>query len=325
MFYSKSVSEYMIYSVMLYISAITGYASAAEGISPLQPGATTGNAAGVLPPPGLYLMMDTDYEGGKLKNGQGKTARTPAGQSIKASNVSSVMALVWVPGWEMLGARYAVAVAQPYKWARTRISGADSSSIVSSSGMVNTAITPAILSWNLGGGYYLGSGLTLYTGNGKFRYTYDASTGRNVKASTSIGNDYWTVEPNLALTYLADDWNITFNNILDINTTNKTTDYRSGITYYLDVTVAKNINNFTVGLIGNYTKQITDDKLGGKTVSAISGFYGEGNRMEHVLVGPLLAYDFGSFSVNARILLSLRAKNDADVSFFHLGFSMPIK
>ncbi|QTF09036.1 hypothetical protein HC231_14810 [Brenneria izadpanahii] len=320
----KPMSRRVMGAAALYLSVMGGHAIAAEGISPLQPGATTGNAAGALPPPGLYLMADVASEGGKLKDERGKTARTPAGQRIKASNISSVAALTWVPGWEALGARYAAAIAQPYKWSRTRISDENGSDVVRSSGMVNTAITPVILSWSLGGGYYLGTGLTLYADNGKFRYAYDATAGRNVKSSTAIGNDYWTVEPSLALTYLADGWNITINNLLDVNTTNKTTDYRSGMTYYLDMTAARRIDNFTLGLIGNYTRQITDDKINGETVSAVPGFYGEGNKMEHVLAGPLLAYDFGAFSVNARMLFSLRAKNDADVSFLHLGFSMPL-
>ncbi|MCG8709192.1 transporter [Brenneria sp. 4F2] len=320
----KFVPGHIVCAMGLCLAAMAGHAVAAEGISPLQPGATTGNAAGALPPPGLYLITDVAYEAGKLKNEQGKTARTPAGQRIKAANVSSVAALTWVPGWEVLGARYAAAIAQPYKWARTRVSDEAGSHVVSSSGMVNTAITPAILSWDLGGGYHLGTGLTLYADNGKFRYAYDASARRNVKSSTAIGNDYWTAEPSLALTYLTDGWNITVNNLLDVNTTNKTTKYRSGMTYYLDMTVAKHIDNVTLGLLGNYTKQITDDKINGKSVSAIPGFYGEGNKMEHVLAGPLLAYNFGGFSINARMLFSLRAKNDADVSFFHLGFSMPL-
>jgi hypothetical protein len=320
----------MTHTLALYLAAIAGItitncSIAAEGISPLQPGATTGNPAGALPPPGLYLMLDANYEGGKLKNERGKTARTPGGQTIKASNVSSVAALTWVPGWEILGARYAVAIAQPYKWANTRISGADGTDSVNSNGMVNTTIAPAILSWDLGSGYYLGTGLAVIANNGKFRYAYDPLAGRNIKASTAISNNYWTFEPNLALTYLSDGWNVTFNNVLDINTKNKTTDYRSGMTYYLDMTVAKRVDDFTVGLLSNYTKQISNDKVKGETVLTTPGFYGEGNRMEHLLTGPMLAYDFGSFSTNSRILLSLRAKNDADVSFFHIGFSMPIK
>ncbi|WP_192458208.1 SphA family protein [Musicola keenii] len=309
----------------LTLGMLAGTAGAAEGISPLQPGATTGTAAGALPPPGVYLMADIADERGWVKNGRGDTAVTPGGQRIKAANVSAVMALSWVTDWQVLGARYAMAVAQPYKWARTKTYSADGDASIRSNGLVNTAITPVILSWSLGGGYFLGTGLTLYADNGMFRYTYDASAGRNVKSATTIGNDYWTIEPNVALTYLSNGWSVTFNNILDVNTENKTTHYQSGMTYYLDMTVAKKINNFTVGVVGNYTHQITDDEINGRTVDAVEGLYGRGNRAEHVLAGPLLAYDFGSFALSARVLRSLRAKNDADVSFIHVGFSMPIK
>lgn len=297
-------------------------AMAAEGISPLQPGATTGSPAGALPPPGVYLMSDTNYEGGKLKNDAGDTAVTPAGQKITASNISSVLALTWVTDTQIWGARYAMAIAQPYKWAETKFTGGTNS--VSSSGLVNTAVTPVILSWDLGQGYFISTGLTVYLDDGDFSATYDSSAGRKVKNSRSIGNDYWTFEPHVAVTYMGDDWSLTLNNLVDFNTINHTTDYRSGMTYYLDATATKRIQKYTLGMVGNFTKQITDDEINGDSVPAVSGFYGKGNRAEHILAGPLLGYDFGAFTVTSRLLVSLRAKNDADVSFFHVAISMPI-
>lgn len=298
---------------------------AAEGISPLQPGATTGAPAGALPPPGLYLMMDADYEGGKLKNNEGNTATTPDGMQIKASNVSAVAALTWVTDKELFGARYAAAIAQPYKWASTKFTTDSGSSTVDSQGIVNTAITPAILSWDLKNGYFILTGFTVYADNGDFSSSYSTSAGRNVKSSDAIGNDYWTFEPSFAVTRMGEEWTLTMNNILDYNTTNHTTDYKSGMTYYLDASATRRINQFTVGLIGNYTKQITDDEVNGVSVAAVDGLSGEGNRAEHVLAGPLVGYDFGPFTLTGRVLVSLRAKNDADVSFFHMGISIPIR
>src|SRR5471030_769552 len=90
-------------------------AQGAEGVSPLLPGATTGNPAGVLPPDGLYFSMDAEYEYGHVVDGSGDTARTPGGEKIKEKNSSAVASLLWVPGWEVLGARYGAAIAQPYK------------------------------------------------------------------------------------------------------------------------------------------------------------------------------------------------------------------
>lgn len=298
---------------------------AAEGISTLQPGATTGTPAGALPPPGFYLMMDSDYESGKLKNNAGDTATTPDGKQIKASNVSAVVALTWVTDKELLGGRYAAAIAQPYKWASTDFTTTDGSTTIDSQGAVNTAFTPVILSWDLKNGYFISTGLTVFADNGDFSYDYNAAAGRNVKNAKAIGNDYWTFEPSFAVTHMGEQWALTFNNMLDYNTTNHTTDYQSGMTYYLDVSATRHINKFTVGLLGNYTKQITDDEVNGVAVAAIDGLSGTGNRSEHILAGPLLSYDFGSFLLTSRLLVSLQAKNDADVSFAHLGVSIPLR
>lgn len=298
---------------------------AAEGVSPLQPGATTGAPAGALPPSGLYLVMDTDYEAGKLKNNQGHTAVTPAGQKIKASNFSSVVALTWVTDYQLLGARYAMAIAQPYKWARTKTSSDSGNSTTTSQGNINTSLTPMILSWGLQDNYFLATGLTVYIDNGDFSHTYDSSEERNIKSSKAIGNHYWTFEPSIAVTKMDGPWTYTLNNLMDFNTENKTTHYRSGMTYYLDASAIRKINQYSIGVIGNYTKQISDDKVKGKSISAVDGFSGEGNRSEHILAGALLGYDFGSFSLNSRILMSLRAKNDADISFFHIGINYPIR
>lgn len=312
-------------AVCLLSSTISFSTSAAEGITPLQPGATTGNPAGLLPPEGLYLSVDLDYETGYVKNGANKTARTPGGTKIKAQNSSDVASLLWVPGWAVLGARYGMAIAQPYKFQRTTVSNGDGKSITTSDGMVNTSLIPLLLSWDLGEGFHLGSGLAVVLPNGKFDYAYDASAGRNVKSATTIGNHYWTFQPNIALTYLYEDWAFTMNNIIDINTTNHTTKYKSGNTYYLDLTANKRFGNFSAGVIGSYIQQLTNDKVNGQTVAAVDNFYSRGNKVQHLYLGPLLGYNFGSFSVSARVLLPLRTENDCNCSFFHLGVTVPIK
>lgn len=298
---------------------------AAEGVSPLQPGATTGTPAGALPPAGVYLMVDTAYEHGKLHDGSDKVAVTPAGQKITASNVSAVVALTWVTDKELLGGRYAMAIAQPYKWAGTKLTTDSGSTTTHSNGNINTALTPLILSWNLGGGYFAATSMTIYAKDGDFSSTYSSSANRYVKDSSAVGNNYWTFEPGFAISKMSDGWSYTLNNLLDFNTVNSKTDYRSGMTYYLDATASRRTGKFTYGMLANYTQQITDDKIKGESVPALDGMYSKGNRAEHVLVGPMLGYDFGPFSLTGRILYSVQAKNDADVSFFHTTFSIPLK
>lgn len=102
-------------------------------------------------------------------------------------------------------------------------------------------------------------------------------TGKKETSGVNASWDYWSFEPNIAISYLTDDWGITLNNIFDFNTKNNETDYRSGSTWYLDVTATHRINNsLTAGLIGNWTKQVTDDKINGTTVQRYNGTGGRG-------------------------------------------------
>lgn len=321
---TNKLSAFALVPSLAFMAVAAMPSMASEGVSPLQPGATTGAPAGALPPPGFYLNMDADYEAGQLKDGNGDNATIPTGQTVKASNISSVVALTWSTEYELLGARYAAAIAQPYKWANTKFESSTSNSEVSAHGMINTAITPLILSWDLGEGNFVSTGLTFVLDNGDFSSTYNSTLGRNVKNDTAIGNNYRTVETSFAFTHFGEKWALTANNIFDFNGKNSETSYESGDFYYLDLTATTTSDKWTYGAIANYTKQFTDDKVNGTTVAAVDGLYSEGNRAEHVLAGAMLSYNFGKFAISGRVLASLQAKNDADVSFFHVGLSVPL-
>lgn len=113
---------------------------AAEGLTPLQPGATTGTHTGALPPNGLYVSMTSTYETGVVRNGSGDTAKIAGGKN-KLSNVGLAMAATWVPGWEFLGARYAAMVVQPYKFIQVKNTGQHTTD--HTSGLLGTSITPS--------------------------------------------------------------------------------------------------------------------------------------------------------------------------------------
>lgn len=305
-------------AAMLVLAPIGG-AFAAEGITPLQPGATTGNAAGALPPTGLYYGTDIDYEFGTVDGGNGNKASI-AGQTLHAHNVSWVHSLLWVPGWQILGADYGAMVAQPFKWASTHWSGGNT---YKSSGLVNTIVTPEILSWNLGGGFHVSEGMTFVLNDGYTTSAYNAGAGRVATTTKNIAMAYYTFEPNFAVSYLNNGWNLTLNNTVDFNTKNHATDYQSGDTYYLDATATKRIGNWTLGVIGNYTQQFTDDTVDGQVVAA-STASSRGSRVMDVKAGPLVSYDFGRFQVTARYLQAVATRNDCDCSFFHVGLSMKL-
>lgn len=289
------------------VIAGAGVAQAAEGVSPMQPGGTTGNPAGALPPPGLYFNWDTAYEYGTLKNNSGNDQSIP---KLRASNVSTVGALLWVPGWKLFGADYGAALVQPFKFANTSIFG----TTTSASGLVGTSVSPLNLSWNLGNGMFIGSGVAFVVPDSTNDYAW---TGTRWRTTTkNIGNNYWTVEPNLAFTYMKNDWTITFNNILDINSENDKTHYQTGTIYYLDATVTKRFGKYNLGVVGNFTQQFDDDK--------IFGISQADTKIQHVKAGLLASYDFDRFTVSARYLQAIHTRNDVGVSFAHIGVAMKL-
>ncbi|WP_439295111.1 SphA family protein [Lonepinella sp. BR2882] len=303
---NKKLKKLLITTVL----ATSSTAFAQEGVSPLQPGATTGNPAGALPPPGVYFGYDVDYEWGKLHSPNVR---------IKASNVSMIASLVWSTPYKVLGANYAMGIAQPYKFAHTTLNTPAGENKYSNNGLMSTTVMPLLLSWDLGKGFHLGTGTAFVFKNGK--HATECVDGNCSNTPKNLANRYYTVQPNIALTYFKDSWAFTVNNIFDFNTKNKKTDYRSGNTYYLDLTATKRIDKWTVGAIANWTKQFTDDKKSGVVVQ---GVHSEGSRVEHVMLGPIVGYDFGSFSVNSKFLASVHSRNDPKMRFFHVGVSVPL-
>ncbi|MFK4441304.1 hypothetical protein ABH944_001244 [Caballeronia udeis] len=275
---------------------------ASENASPYQPGVTTGAPSGALPPAGFYVTEDFYIaRGNTLVDGSGN------GAPLRVQNVATSPALLWVPGWQLFGAQYAMGLVQVYAEHDVDTTALGGKS-TKTAGFFNTVLTPAILSWNLGHGFFTSAAMTVYLPNGHHQYANGAPE------QTSYANDYWTAEPSFAITYLANGWNFTVNNVFDFNRTNSTTDYHSGSAYYMDVTAAKTIGRWTIGVIGNYSRQFTDDYQYGQIV-------GNGNRFEHVLAGPILSYNFGPAQVTLRYLQNVKTRNDVDVSFFHASVS----
>jgi len=197
-------------------------------------------------PPGFYLV-DTGYvaSADKLKDGQGNSV------PLKVHNYVNTDLFLWVPEWKLLGAQYSANIIVLY--ARHDV---DSSALGGyssrSSGFFNTIVTPITLSWNLGSGLFTSTGLAIYVPGGNYHYA-DGKT-----LQTSYANNYLTLEPNWAISYLHNGWDFTVNNVFDFNRRNPSTDYRSGSAYYLDATATKTLGLWTLGVVGNYSRQFTE-------------------------------------------------------------------
>ncbi|HEX7323921.1 MAG TPA: transporter [Rhodanobacteraceae bacterium] len=220
--------------------------------------------------------------------------------------------LLWVTGTKLLGARYSMMVTQPFAWRNeSHVPGVDGTATTGTA-FFNTIVTPIALSWDLGQGWFFGAGATVYLPDGTQSYI-DRQPGPH-----NYANDFWTLEPNFALSYLRNGWDITINNVFDFNAMNPQTHYRSGDGYYADLTVAKMVGPWTAGVVGNYSRQFTDDTRFGVEVGP------SGHRFEHVLAGPLVAYQLGPYQLMVRALLNLRTRNDVNFNMYYFSVSFKL-
>lgn len=285
------------------MTAGLGQALAYEPGSPgwaTKPGITIGPGAGA-PPPGLYMFDQVFTYQSTLHGPGGNAAANPAVNAyVEATG------LLFVPGWTFLGATYDAVIVQPFIGAGVgSLNNPQSSSGFQQAGLHNTFIVPGELTWKLGtSGFSVLAGLGIYVPNGSIT----GPTGLN-----NVGNPWWTFQPNLKISYLANGWNLTANLYDEINTKNTITNYTSGQVFHADFTVTKTIGKWTVGPVAYYVGQITDDSNNGTFYGPVGTLAGT-QRFNIWAVGGLVGYDFGPVSLNVWVLDEVSANASGGVN-----------
>ena len=280
------------------VVAANGAARAEEGLIPYLPGVTTGIPVGALPPPGVYGTNNDYVVFGKVRDNNGKIL------PITVDNYSESLTVIWSSPYHVLGAHYGAGIIQigaSHNVDARQVGGGNTSSF----GLFNTILQPIDLSWEISPHLFVAMAHSVYVKDGEFH----ASNG--FRDQTSYANNFWTYEPSVAVSYLNDGWDLTGNFLYDFNTLDHKTDYLSGSTFYADLTAARKIGKLNVGLVGAVVQQTTSDFHHGVVV-------GDGNRAAHLMTGPLLSYEFRTFSVTARYFADLRARNDVNLSIGYL-------
>jgi hypothetical protein len=234
---------------------VGGVEAREPGIAPLfPPGQTLGLPIAAPLPPGLYIGSRTAFYDASLINNQGQSA----GQRLIVA--SEAIQLIWAPGWRLLGADYRMSFLQPFAIV-TQDRGyplpAAMRGSATQSGAANLKFHFIELSWTLGDGFFAAAGFGVYFPTGQW----------SSNAPISIGANFWTFEPSLALTYFDKGWNVTLHALANVNTINPANQYLSGNQVFLNLTATRNLAGFHVGPVAYYQKQVSGDaNLGGRAV-----------------------------------------------------------
>lgn len=279
-------------AMTLICSALAFPAAAVEDVTPFLSGSTVGAALGVLPPEGVYGSVS--FSRFDLKGYGSRENFTGAELESYPFSFSAL----WVPGVKIFGANFAVGVIQPLRSSTLttpRIT-------VQRFGQVNTLFNLGTLSWNLGDGFFVSTGLNLYAKDGDYK----------LGSALNVGRNYWTFEPKLAVSYIKDGWTITGNFFVNVSTKNEYNGYQSGAVAIAELTAMRRVyGKFDIGIGSSIVQQFTDDSRNGVVVPAVLNGRGRGARTDFVSVGPVAAYDFGPASLTVYYLQAIRERNVA--------------
>ena len=237
-------------------------------------GATLGGASAGVPPPGIYMFN-------QFVTYQAKVTGPNVPNGPNAKNVGVGAGLLFVPGWNFLGATYNAVIAAPFVPVASVSSPANSQI----AGLHNTYVVPVELSWKLGdSGFFVKTGLGIYVPSGDI----SGPTGL-----AGAGDPWWTFQPEFVVSYLKDGWNLTAFMFQESHTKNPLTGYRTGNIFHAELAATKTIGKWTFGPVGYVAAQVSDDKS-----SAYYNYATNLNRYTRIAAGGLVGYNFGPAQLN---------------------------
>jgi hypothetical protein len=288
-------------------------------------GATIGLPLGALPPPGLYTGLETAYLGLPATGTNGHSTGNQCvgvvgGGCANLPAIANAVPLLYVPGWNFLGATYAMSVVQAfYTYETCGLPGSGGSCAggapLTGSGFVyaNTLWNPIALSWNLGAGWFVSVG-----------FNFVGPDGSKPGGQFTPNPDYWTFEPTFAVAYLANNWNLAANFFYDINTQSTgvccaAVKVTNGNALYGDLHALYKFGKWSIGPVGYFQQQTTADT--GCPVAAVCG------RLSDGALGGLVGYDFGPVDLQVWVTDTIYGSNTAQGSgginvWTRLGFRL---
>ena len=303
-----------IASLLLAAVFFASAASAEELWDPHLRGVNEGLAAGALPPPGFYAVVDNYWATYSL---YGPTGKTVPNTSLSA--LIEVPILLWSTGWKVFGADYAVALAQPFDYTSAN-TGYGVEAGAGMWGAYNTILIPGQLAWKFGDNTRVKAGVSVYLDDASSTLSDVVTRHRTLNGGLPSGNGYTAIQPDLGVSWLGDGWNLS----ADLHVTFPVTadtgsgyDYWSGNEFAADYTATKTVGKWTFGLGAAQEDQLNPDTQNGHVVS--------NSMASNLALGPVVGYQFGGVNVLAGWNHNLYATNDVAGDFVNVRFVVPLQ
>lgn len=270
-----------------------------SGISPFPTGSTSEYIAALPPIPGVFAVEQFNYSSSDgLYDNQGNKRPIP----FKSDAFSSTTRLLASYGVEFLGAKVYSQLVLPVVSLHTDVAGQGETH----NGLSNVTVTPLLLRWDVAANT-----------NVTWGFDFALKSGAYDPARTSVAVGYNSYQPVLAIRHNdPDGLDLGISNRLLFNDKNSDTDYRSGSAYVADFIGGWNFGKWKIGVTGSYLNQFTDDSQNGSSIT--------GNRARSFAIGPTVAYNAGSFSINMNYQQGLYAANTARSNAVWINFAMPL-
>lgn len=270
-----------------------------------------GLVSGALPPTGLYGIYDSYWASFRVYDNSSKS--TPE----RVDALIEVPTLLWVPGNKILGGSYAAAVAFPFDFTNVKVPGVAALSDNGHWGTFNTVLAPFMISWQLPHDLHVRADLAISFDDASSTPGHPPSGG-----GAPSGNGFWSVEPDVGISWLHDGWNVSAGIQYAYNFRDGKTQYTSGQQLSGTYTVTKTIGNWTLGVGAYSINQITNDEGAGALAAGCASR--GGCRIEAYGAGPLVGYQFGNFNVLFNYTASIYTRNYLGGNIFNVRFIFPL-
>lgn len=289
-------------AVAALLSLAVGTATASENSGSGYPNGAEGFLAGAVPPPGTYLLLyGSHYTADTLKSDAGDI-------DIDLDATALVPRLVHVTPIKILGADWGMHAILPLVHLELEVPALGTNE--TRNGIGDLTLDPIILSWHRPNLHYA-VGIDVVVPIGQYDDT------NPVTRLTSIGRNYWTVEPLFGISWISEGGlELSGKFMFDINFENPDTNYRTGNEFHADYTVGQHIGDWTLGVGGYFYKQVEDDEAPAGVVAT--------GRGQAFAVGPQVKFNWQGMSFIAKWQHEEFVENRTEGDKFWLKFITPL-